>query len=115
SFQPKGDAEPYRTLFGVMPEFGAAKSFVILDPQKVDQKLLMANELVLHTAEEQCRQILGKRQSQNKFTTLVQQQLMSMRGEMPSMDIVADRLHLNIRTLRRHLASEGMTFIQIRE
>ncbi|MFL9473035.1 AraC family transcriptional regulator [Acinetobacter baumannii] len=115
SFEPKGDAEPYRNLFGVMPEFGAAKSFVILDPQKVDQKLLMANELVLHTAEEQCRQILEKRQSQNKFTTLVQQQLMSMRGEMPSMDIVADRLHLNIRTLRRHLASEGMTFIQIRE
>ena len=47
----------------------------------MDQKLLMANELVLHTAEEQCRQILEKRQSQNKFTTLVQQQLMSMRGK----------------------------------
>jgi AraC-like DNA-binding protein len=115
SFQLKGDAEPYQDLFGVMPEFGAAKSFVILDPQKVDQKLLMANELVLHTAEEQCRQILEKRQSQNKFTTLVQQQLMNVRGEMPSMQIVADRLHLNARTLRRHLASERMTFIQIRE
>ncbi len=115
SFQPKGDVEPYRNLFGVMPEFGAAKSFVILDPQKVDQKLLMANDLVLHTAEEQCRQILEKRQSQNKFTNLVQQQLMSTRGEMPSMEIVADRLHLNTRTLRSHLALEGMTFIQIRE
>jgi len=115
SFQLKGDAEPYRNLFGIMPEFGAAKSFVILDPHKVDQKLLMANDLVLHTAEEQCRQILEKRQSQNKFTTLVQQQLMTVRGEMPSMEIVADRLHLNVRTLRRHLASEGMTFIQIRE
>ncbi|MGK3627098.1 helix-turn-helix transcriptional regulator, partial [Acinetobacter sp. A11] len=107
--------KPYQDLFGVMPEFGAAKSFVILDPQKVDQKLLMANELVLHTAEEQCRQILEKRQSQNKFTTLVQQQLMNVRGEMPSMQIVAERLHLNVRTLRRHLALEGMTFIQIRE
>ncbi|MCY1312409.1 Urease operon transcriptional activator [compost metagenome] len=31
------------------------------------------------------------------------------------MDMVADRLHLNARTLRRHLAQEGMTFIQIRE
>lgn len=31
------------------------------------------------------------------------------------MEIVADRLHLNMRTLRRHLALEGMTFIQIRE
>lgn len=52
---------------------------------------------------------IRKRQSQNKFTNLVQQQLMSTRGEMPSMEIVADRLHLNTRTLRRHLALEGMT------
>ncbi|NUF36456.1 AraC family transcriptional regulator [Acinetobacter lactucae] len=115
TFQPKAEVQPYIYLFGILPEFGAAKNFVLLDPQKVDQKLLMANDLVLHTAEEQCRQILEKRQSQNKFTTLVQQQLMNVRGEMPSMEIVADRLHLNVRTLRRHLALEGMTFIQIRE
>jgi len=99
----------------VMPEFGSSKSFVLLDAQKINQKLQMANELVLHTAEEQCRQILDKRQTQKKFINLVQQQLMTVRGEMPSMEIVAERLHLNVRTLRRHLASEGMTFIQIRE
>ncbi|WP_087089415.1 AraC family transcriptional regulator [Acinetobacter pittii] len=115
SFQPKHDVQPYIDLFGILPEFGAARNFVLLDAHKVDQKLQMANDLVLHTAEEQCRQILEKRQSQNKFTTLVQQQLMSVRGEMPSMEVVANRLHLNARTLRRHLALEGMTFIQIRE
>lgn len=115
SFQPKHDVQPYIDLFGILPEFGAARNFVLLDAHKVDQKLQMANDLVLHTAEEQCRQILEKRQSQNKFTTLVQQQLMNVRGEMPSMEVVANRLHLNARTLRRHLALEGMTFIQIRE
>lgn len=115
SFQPKGDVQPYIDLFGILPEFGTARNFVLLDAHKVNQKLQMANDLVLHTAEEQCRQILDKRQSQKKFTALVQQQLMSIRGEMPSMEIVADRLHLNARTLRRHLAQEEMTFIQIRE
>jgi len=115
AFQPKTDVQPYIDLFGILPEFGAPKSYVILDPHKVDQKLLMANDLILHTAEEQCRQILEKRRSQKKFTALVQQQLMNVRGEMPSMEIVADRLHLNARTLRRHLAQEEMTFIQIRE
>ncbi|WP_336039078.1 AraC family transcriptional regulator [Acinetobacter calcoaceticus] len=115
AFQLKGDAQPYIDLFGILPEFGAAQNFVLLDPHKVDQKLQMANDLVLHTAEEQCRQILDKRQSQKKFTALVQQQLMHIRGEMPSMEIVADRLHINARTLRRHLAQEEMTFIQIRE
>ncbi|EKU39953.1 MULTISPECIES: AraC family transcriptional regulator [Acinetobacter] len=115
SFEPAGNLEAYQNLFGVMPEFGSSKSFVLLDAQKINQKLQMANELVLHTAEEQCRQILDKRQVQKKFINLVQQQLMTVRGEMPSMEMVADRLHLNARTLRRHLASEGMTFIQIRE
>jgi len=115
SFEPAGNFQAYQNLFGVMPEFGSSKSFVLLDAQKINQKLQMANELILHTAEEQCRQILDKRQSQKKFINLVQQQLMGVRGEMPSMEIVADRLHLNARTLRRHLASEGMTFIQIRE
>ncbi|MBJ9720976.1 AraC family transcriptional regulator [Acinetobacter calcoaceticus] len=115
SFQPKGDVQPYIDLFGILPEFGTAQNFVLLDAHKVNQKLQMANDLVLHTAEEQCRQILDKRQSQKKFTVLVQQQLMRIRGEMPSMEIVADRLHLNARTLRRHLAQEEMTFIQIRE
>ena len=115
SFEPAGSLEAYKNLFGVMPEFGSSKSFVLLDAQKINQKLQMANELVLHTAEEQCRQILDKRQTQKKFINLVQQQLMTVRGEMPSMEMVADRLHLNARTLRRHLASEGMTFIQIRE
>lgn len=115
SFQPKGDVQPYIYLFGILPEFGTAQNFVLLDAHKVNQKLQMANDLVLHTAEEQCRQILDKRQSQKKFTVLVQQQLMRIRGEMPSMEIVADRLHLNARTLRRHLAQEEMTFIQIRE
>jgi len=115
AFQPKADVQPYIDLFGILPEFGAAKNFVLLDPHKVDQKLQMANDLILHTAEEQCRQILDRRQTQKKFINLVQQQLMRVRGEMPSMDMVADRLHLNARTLRRHLAQEGMTFIQIRE
>ncbi|MBJ9738695.1 AraC family transcriptional regulator [Acinetobacter oleivorans] len=115
SFEPTSNLEAYEKLFGVMPEFGSSKSFVLLDAQKINQKLQMANELVLHTAEEQCRQILDKRQTQKKFINLVQQQLMTVRGEMPSMEIVAERLHLNVRTLRRHLASEGMTFIQIRE
>jgi len=115
AFQPKADVQPYIDLFGILPEFGAVKNFVLLDPHKVDQKLQMANDLILHTAEEQCRQILDRRQTQKKFINLVQQQLMRVRGEMPSMDMVADRLHLNARTLRRHLAQEGMTFIQIRE
>jgi len=75
----------------------------------------MANELVLQAAEQQCRQTLDKRQAQKKYTHQVEQVLMNNKGEIPSMEEVADCLHLNSRTLRRYLAQEQVTFLQIRE
>ncbi|WP_445404995.1 AraC family transcriptional regulator [Acinetobacter vivianii] len=115
SFPLRGEMQPYTALFGVTPEFGGSKNIIVLNAEKIDQKLSMANELVLHAAEEQCRQTLDKRQSQKKYTHQVQQVLMNSKGQIPSMEEVADRLHLNSRTLRRYLAQEQMTFLQIRE
>jgi len=115
SFPLRGEMQPYTALFGVTPEFCGSKNFIVLNAEKIDQKLSMANELVLHAAEEQCRQTLDKRQSQKKYTHQVQQVLMNSKGQIPSMEEVADRLHLNSRTLRRYLAQEQMTFLQIRE
>ncbi|ENX34169.1 hypothetical protein F889_02833 [Acinetobacter colistiniresistens] len=115
SFQPCGEVDTYREVFGVTPEFGGSKSYIVLNAEKIDQKLSMANELVLHTAEQQCRQILDQRQSQKKYSYQVQQVLMNTKGEIPSMEEVAHQLHLNSRTLRRYLAQEQTTFLEIRE
>lgn len=115
SFQPRGEIQPYIDLFGIRPEFGGLKNMIVLNAEKIEQKLSMANELVLHTAEEQCRQILDQRQSQKKYSHQVQQVLMNSKGAMPTMEDVANRLHLNSRTLRRYLAQEQVTFLQIRE
>ncbi len=115
SFPLRGEMQPYTALFGVTPEFGGSKNLIVLNAEKIDQKLSMANELVLHAAEEQCRQTLDKRQSQKKYTHQVQQVLMNSKVQIPSMEDVADRLHLNSRTLRRYLTQEQVTFLQIRE
>jgi AraC-like DNA-binding protein len=115
SFQAHGETQAYVELFGISPEFGALKNLIVLNAGKIDQKLSMANELVLQAAEQQCRQMLDKRQNQKKYTHQVQQVLMNNKGEIPSMEEVADCLHLNSRTLRRYLAQEQVTFLQIRE
>ncbi|MBJ9955649.1 AraC family transcriptional regulator [Acinetobacter courvalinii] len=115
SFQAPGETQAYVELFGISPEFGALKNLIVLNAGKIDQKLSMANELVLQAAEQQCRQTLDKRQAQKKYTHQVQQVLMNNKGEIPSMEEVADCLHLNSRTLRRYLAQEQVTFLQIRE
>lgn len=115
SFKADAHKQSYIDFFGIEPLFGAEQSFVVLDPVKIDQPLQLANELVLQTAEQQCQQILNQRQSQQTLTNKVQQYLIQARGQMPSMQVVADQLHLNTRTMRRHLAQEGTTFIKIRE
>jgi len=40
-FQSCGEQQPYHELFGVAPEFGGSKSFIILNAEKIDQKLSM--------------------------------------------------------------------------
>lgn len=115
AFNPATEVENYWQITGTEPEFNAKQNYIILDQARLNQKLEMANELALHAAEQQCQHILSKRQSQKKYTHAVQQILMEIKGEMPSMDAVASQLHLNSRTFRRYLAQEGTSFIQIRE
>lgn len=115
SFKADGNPQAYSNFFGIEPQFAAAKSYAILDAFKIDQPLQLANELVLQAAAQQCQQILDQRRSQQKLTCQLQQLLMQAKGHMPSMETIAAQLHMNSRTMRRHLANEGTTFIQIRE
>lgn len=115
SFKAYANLSSFTDFFGVQPLFGVAKSYVVMDSLKIDQPLQLANELVLQASEQQCQQILSQRQSQQSLTSQIQHYLIQTRGHMPSMQAVADQLHLNTRTMRRYLAQEGTSFIQIRE
>lgn len=105
----------YHKYFSLEPRFDAAGNYILIPLNKADANLQMSNQLILNTAEQQCRHQLSQRKQIKQYTSQVQELLMSMQGDVPSMEIVAARMHLNVRTLRRYLANEQSTFLQIRE
>jgi len=105
----------YTAFFGVVPEPLGASSFAVMDRLQMEQPLQFANELALNAAATQCKQLLDERQATHRLTQLVRERLMIAKGQMPTMATVAAELYMTARTLRRHLADEGCTFIGVRE
>ena len=58
----------------------------------------------------QCRELLDRRLSRIGIAGQVRSRLRHQPGELPSMQTVADELHIDPRTLRRRLVSEGTSF-----
>ncbi|HWY25426.1 MAG TPA: AraC family transcriptional regulator ligand-binding domain-containing protein, partial [Nevskia sp.] len=103
-------AERYTRLFGVEPQFGAARNEVALDAVLLDAALPQANEPSRRMAEEQCRLLLTARKARSGLAEQVRDQILRQPGQMPQMGAVADKLLLTPRTLRRRLLEEGTSY-----
>jgi AraC-like DNA-binding protein len=105
----------YEDFFGIKPQFNMHANFAVLDRLSMERPFLLSNELALHMAEAQCRQLLDSRKTLSGVSSKVRDKLMSTVGYIPVMDTVAADLNMTARTLRRRLESEGTTFIQLRD
>ncbi|WP_158608602.1 AraC family transcriptional regulator [Stagnimonas aquatica] len=111
------DLEPYRRLFGVVPEFNCAETALLLPSAQLDAALPLANPLAAQVCEAQCRQLLAERRSLAGVSAQVRDRL--LRGfsgkALPDMEALAAELHLSSRTLRRHLQREGSSYRELVE
>lgn len=103
-------ADRYAALCGVEPQFGAAENAAILDPAVMDLPLPQSNPAMARLCLEQCRHLLSRRQAREGWSGRVRDRLFQSAAGMPSLDAVAEDLHLSSRSLRRHLESEGSSF-----
>ncbi len=103
-------AERYARLFGVEPQFGAARNEVALDGAVMGAPLPQANEVSRRMAEEQCRQLLAVRKARTGLAEKVRDQILRQPGHVPPMNTVAQKLLLTPRTLRRRLLEEGTSY-----
>lgn len=81
----------------------------------LDMPLPQADERMARMFERQCRELLESRLSHVGAAGVVRSRLRYNVGELPSMQTVADELHIDPRTLRRRLAGEGTSFRQLLE
>lgn len=115
SFPAPKNIAPYEAAFGVRPVFGAAATVAAISSEALRQPLPQANELMLKTAEDQCLALLDRRRARAGLAARVRDRLVRNSAAMPDMEAIAETLCLTARTLRRRLAAEGTTFIDLRD
>ena len=76
----------------------------------LDQPSPLADVNTARMLSRQCQDLLDRRMSRVGIAGQVRSRLRHKPGEVPSMQTVADELHVDPRTLRRRLAGEGTSF-----
>lgn len=76
----------------------------------IDAALPQADSNTARMAERQCQQLLERRLSRVGVAGQVRSRILHNQQAFPSMQQVADELHLDPRTLRRRLTDEGTSF-----
>jgi AraC-like DNA-binding protein len=108
-------AEQFTRIFGVEPQFDAARNEVVIDAALLDLPLPQANEPSRRMAEEQCRGLLAARKARGGLAGRVRDRILRQPGHIPGMDEVAGELLLTPRTLRRRLLDEGTSYKALTE
>ncbi|WP_162932615.1 AraC family transcriptional regulator [Solimonas sp. K1W22B-7] len=108
-------AEKFRELCGVEPRFNAAENSISLDPAAVDAPLPQADAVMARMCLEQCRQLLAKRKLRPGVAGLVRDCMFQMSGQIPTIEAIAQQLHMAPRSIRRRLEEEGTSFRALSE
>lgn len=100
----------FTSLFGVAPEFGAARNELVLDAALLDAPLPQANAASQRMAEEQCRRLLAARKARSGLAERVRNRILQLPAQIPDMEALAQELLMTPRTLRRRLLDEGTSY-----
>jgi AraC-like DNA-binding protein len=80
------------------------------DSAYLGRRLSFSDPVTAALCRERCEQLLSQLDTQSELVEHVRRALIASPGEFPDIEQVAQRLHMSVRTLRRKLAAEGMSF-----
>jgi AraC-like DNA-binding protein len=104
------DARRFEEVFGVIPEFEAERSVVMMDARLLDLPLPQASERTVKMCVAQCAEALDRRHARRGVSGHVRNELLRDPRRIPTQEEFARRLHVSVRTLRRQLGEEGTSF-----
>lgn len=100
-------------IFGRAPDFGAEQNVVVLDAGLLDAPLPQADEHTAAMAQEMCAELLDARRSRSGLAGRVRDLVVAQLRNPPTLDDLAQLLHMSPRTLRRRLSGEGTSLRQL--
>lgn len=107
------DVTPYQQAFGLTPLFDQPDNSISFDRFFLDVALAQANPVLAKHCEQACRDLLNQRQQRSGLAEQVRNLLLAQPGHLPSMERIAEELHISSRTLRRQLDTENLSFRQL--
>jgi AraC-like DNA-binding protein len=109
-------APPYlQRLLRVAPRvrFDQPITRLFFDASRLDLPYVLADPVAHQLALDRCERILGSLGETPHVTARVQGLFGADKGGLPSIDRVAQALHVSARTLKRQLAAEGTSFSKL--
>lgn len=103
----------YQTHFGCPVILGHHQNEVHFDKAILDLPLPKHNSETSDYCREQCQLLLDKLSQQGSLVASVRSMMVAIPGEFPSIEKVAERLGMSVRSLRRHLDNEGSSYRQL--
>jgi AraC-like DNA-binding protein len=113
SFPAPPHHQSYARLFGCDVLFDQPQNALVFDTSWLDQPLTRANPITEATVRELCDRFLLQMHTESGIAHSVYTMIMKDPRTFNTIEIVADKLRLSPRTLRRKLALQGTTFRQL--
>lgn len=112
---PEAVVQRYVNVFGVEPEFDAPQNCLILSLESLAKPLPQANRYARSMAEKQAVELLKQRSARAGVAGLLREVMLANASPVLSLDDAAQQLSVSSRTLRRHLAQEGVSLRVLQE
>jgi AraC-like DNA-binding protein len=95
---------------GARVRFEMHDNAIVFPRRLLNRPLASPDRQTAELCERQCQDLLERRQRRHGTAAQVRSRLLRNPADAPSMQAVAEELHIDPRTLRRHLETEGTSF-----
>ena len=108
---PRSGGREHQRLFGMRPRFGAPVDEVVIANADLDVPLRSANPALLAAFDAHAEAALAALTRQDTLASRASAEIVAaLKGEAPTIDVVARALAMSPRTLQRSLSAEGTSF-----
>ncbi|NIB38845.1 AraC family transcriptional regulator [Pseudomaricurvus alkylphenolicus] len=109
-YPPPSHEQRYREIMNCPVSFNAGITRVTITQPTLDTPIQHNDDELYALCLQHCQQVMQQIIRDRPLAAKVRQLFLHSQGELPSLESVADQLHISSRTLRRRLQAEGVNF-----
>jgi len=106
-------AQRYEAVFRCRPEFDAPYTSIQFESRHLNAPLRFSNMEMAQICRQQCERWLHAVKEEDGLIRKVKEELLKTPGRFPKMDGIGATLGMSVRSLRRHLNEQGVTYQEL--